>query len=973
MFIRHLFPLVAVALASIMPAAAVGEVPSAPILRLEAGTHTGAINRVDADASGRLLVTGSYDKTARIWDSRSGTLLHTLRVPVADGNEGMLFAVAISPDGRTAVAGGWTLLGGDGASLYVFDTTSGALRRRVGGLADAIFDLEFSPDGRLLAVGMANRNGVTVLDTATWTPRAHLGGYEDRVMNVAWSAQGRLAVAAYDGRVRLYDAGLREIATVRTSAGTRPFDVAFSPDGGRLAAGFEDSSTLEVFDGRDLRSLYRVTSSDLEAHQTLGSVTWSADGNRLIAGGRAQAVFDNVWSQFARVWEDGGRGRHFDVPAVRDTFLDMKTLPDGRIIVVGAGQDMTMFTPGMRSEWRVSRVTESFLSFDLGHLKVSFDGREVGAQAPNRRPFTLDIDARRVFDQESFQPSARSSVAGMTFTDFAHRGDAKLNGQPIGSLQNLESVHGAAVAPDGRVGIIGTAWNVHAIEADGRLRWRVASMGTASPVNISGDGRLAVTAHGDGTLRWNRISDGTEVLAFFRHADGERWVMWTPSGYYDASPGGEDLIGWHVNRGIDSAPDFFPAATFRDRYYRPDIVQRILASLDEQTAISEANAERRQSGPAGSVGAALPPVVRILSPAPMTELAQRQISLELAISVPDDAPLDSLEVRVNGRPQPGARGLGREAGSAAQAAVAAPDGAILRTVPLDLSQVQGEEAIVTVQGVNRHGYGPPAELVLRLAGDAFRPFDTAPKLYVLAVGVSSYVDASLNLLYAAKDAADMADLLATQEGGLYREVEIRLLRDEDATREAIRDALFWLEEEVTANDVAKIFIAGHGINDNTGELYFTPHDVNVDALRRTGLAASEIVRTISYLQGRVIYFMDACHSGNLEVVRRSVGGVDLNRHIQDLSAAETGAVVFSSAAGSQFALESPAWGNGAFTLAVLEGLRGKADFNGDGAVSMNELNLYVSERVKELTQNQQTPVLQRPGSIRDFPLAVVAR
>jgi uncharacterized caspase-like protein len=290
---------------------------------------------------------------------------------------------------------------------------------------------------------------------------------------------------------------------------------------------------------------------------------------------------------------------------------------------------------------------------------------------------------------------------------------------------------------------------------------------------------------------------------------------------------------------------------------------------------------------------------------------------------------------------------------------------------VDLSAASGEEAVITVLAGNRHGFGPPADVTVRLAGREFEEFQAAPKLYLLSVGVSDYADDDLDLQYAAKDAEDVARYFRTQAGGLYREVETRVLTDADATQEAIEDALFWLEDNVTANDVAKIFIAGHGINDNTGELYFAPHDVNINRLRRTGLSSMDIVNTISYLQGRVVYFMDACHSGNLDFVRRSVGGVDLNGLIQDLSAAENGAVVFSSAAGSQFALESPQWGNGAFTRAMLEAFDGAGDYNNDGAVSVNELNLYVAEEVKQLTNNQQTPVLQKPDSIRDFPLGVV--
>ena len=58
-----------------------------------------------------------------------------------------------------------------------------------------------------------------------------------------------------------------------------------------------------------------------------------------------------------------------------------------------------------------------------------------------------------------------------------------------------------------------------------------------------------------------------------------------------------------------------------------------------------------------------------------------------------------------------------------------------------------------------------------------------------------------------------------------------------------------------------------------------------------------------------------------------------------------------------------------FTLAVTEGLSGKADANNDGLVYSTELDAYVSQRVKDLSNGRQHPVTAKPGTIRSFPLA----
>ncbi len=92
----------------------------------------------------------------------------------------------------------------------------------------------------------------------------------------------------------------------------------------------------------------------------------------------------------------------------------------------------------------------------------------------------------------------------------------------------------------------------------------------------SDEAQIFVVAFGDGTIRWLRGSDGVELLALFVDVPTRRWVAWTPTGYYMASAGGEDLIGWQVNRGWEQQADFFPASRFRDRFNRPDIVRLVL-------------------------------------------------------------------------------------------------------------------------------------------------------------------------------------------------------------------------------------------------------------------------------------------------------------------------------------------------------------------------------------------------------------
>ena len=96
---------------------------------------------------------------------------------------------------------------------------------------------------------------------------------------------------------------------------------------------------------------------------------------------------------------------------------------------------------------------------------------------------------------------------------------------------------------------------------------------------------------------------------------------------------------------------------------------------------------------------------------------------------------------------------------------------------------------------------------------------------------------------------------------------------------------------------------------------------------------------------------------------------DVDRFANELASAETGVIVFSSSTGRQLSHEKAEWGNGAFTKALLEGIReGKADFTKDFHVSVAELEVYVSERVKALTQGAQKPVTAKPGAVEELKI-----
>jgi WD40 repeat protein len=643
------------------PPAQGAEPPAEPVLRIEAGQHAAPIRRHDVDAAGRTLVTGSYDKTARVWSLPRGRLERVLRPPIGPGNEGKVYAVAISPDGNAVAVGGWTGYEWDRKnSIYLFARSSGRLTRRLGGLENVIQHLAFSPDGRHLAAGLGRGNGVRVWrlgDGALVLADRDYGGAS---YGLAFDRTGRLATTSEDGHVRLYSDRFK-LVTKEKAPGGEPFGIAFSPDGARLAVGYDDTTAVSVLSGRDLNLLYAPDIAGVDNGNFYG-VAWSADGRYLFAGGR----YARQGSHPIRRWAEGGRGPAIELAASQNTVMSLRPYGPGGVLFAAHDPRFGAFDGAGAELLSVGPETPDLRGKRGEHFTLSRDGSSVrfGLGQGGKRPVRFDLlDRRLLADAPAASDLAvpRTVAPGLAVAGWKDTPEPTLNGKPL-KLMRYEPSRSLAVAPDGRNFLLGSEWGLRLYDAAGEELWRRPVPGVVWWVNASGDGRLAVAAYGDGTVRWHRLADGAELLALFVHPDAKRWVAWTPQGYYDAAPGAEDLIGWHVNNGKDQAADFFGAGRFRDTFYRPDVVARVLDTLDEAEALTAADAAgKRRHVAEVELRRRLPPVVTILAPADGASVSSRTVELRYAVRSPSGLPVTAVRVLVDGRPLDAARALKRVA------------------------------------------------------------------------------------------------------------------------------------------------------------------------------------------------------------------------------------------------------------------------------------------------------------------------
>jgi uncharacterized caspase-like protein len=227
--------------------------------------------------------------------------------------------------------------------------------------------------------------------------------------------------------------------------------------------------------------------------------------------------------------------------------------------------------------------------------------------------------------------------------------------------------------------------------------------------------------------------------------------------------------------------------------------------------------------------------------------------------------------------------------------------------------------------------------------------------WAVVVGVGTHKDPDiLGFKYADANARAVAEFLKSSRGGSYKGV--RLLVNERATLDNLKDALDKYLMKAKANDMVLIYMAGSVVREPgwAGDAYFSPYDAGLTDLKSTALPLEEIARVVNerIQAGKVVLIADAPRFSFVDSL--------------------VGTAVLSASAVSEAPREGTAWGGGqgVFTYYLLEGLKGKADADKNGVVTVREAYDYTYQRVVKATKNHQHPELNGLFD-NNIPLAVV--
>jgi WD40 repeat protein len=570
-----------------------------PVLVLDEGRHSASIR--SASVANDRFVTGSEDKTVRVWSLQQGKLLRTIRVPEGPENIGKIYSVALSPNGRIVAAGGWTSANGEPDCIYLFDADEGNILTRITGLDDVVTKLVFSSNGRYLAAGLGSK-GLRVYEFADlggWREAFRDLHFDDSIYGMSFSPDDRLAAVSFDGQIKLYDADFKLAAAPKiATSGGQPFEISFNPNGNVLALGYSDTTAVDLLDGHNLQSL---AGPNVEALSGITPrVAWSKDGRTLFAGAGSNVV----------QWADAGLGERRELLSASDTMMSINILPDDAILITAADL-IRCLNPDATVRWEVGTTMSDLRS----NLAVSADGAiiDFGYGADGKYLLRYNVETQELtHNPPADHTTAPPKIDGLSIQRWKDEFSPILSGGPI-ALDQHERSRSLAIDPQAERFVLGTSWALRAIDAQNKRLWKRDTPGAVRAVNVTGDGRLVVAQFDDGTIRWLRMDSGIELLTLMVLPDKKNWVAWTPEGYFASTSDARSVLQWYINDRHDafnSIGKTVPVSAIQ-QLYRPDVLPLVLRHMDIVKALGVADITADRFAIQDYTGAATPPGIRL--------------------------------------------------------------------------------------------------------------------------------------------------------------------------------------------------------------------------------------------------------------------------------------------------------------------------------------------------------------------------
>ena len=754
-----------------------------PILQLDTGGHKAIIKDVIFTKDGRYLVSASEDKTIRVWDVRTGQINRIIRGQIGEGDEGKIYAAALSPDNEWLAVGGF-MAKHDGfndkdvSAIRLYHFPTGQLTALLKGHNNPVLSLAFSSDSRYLASGSAD-DTVRIWKIATQKLQHTLNGHSDDVYALAYLPDNRKLVSgALDNTLILWDAKTgKQINTMKGHTDDIG-SVAVSPDGRYIISGSWDK-TIRLWDaqGNFIREFAKQETD-------VASLSFSNDGKKVLTGTGSATTICNVF-EFPSGKKIHAFTKHQNiVPATAIS-------PNNQLAATGGGDDKEVYlwdihTGKVRHKLVGKGKRAWSVGFGKDNASVAWGNEWQQHNLMNYGPLQnwLKIPTPTQNTRVEYKGTLNQTHHFVRASDQAGQFQLRTKDGKTGHDTILEILQNKKViasierdtttgyrhrcytfTPDQQYIVSGASSGVltlYKTRSGQKVHDFIGHTGEVWSVAVSPDGKRLVSGSSDQTVKIWDIHSGRNLITLFVGSD-DQWVAWTPSGYYTASLYGEQYIGWHINKGPDQVPEYYEASQFSEMLHRPNIVASTLHFGDETLALRD-NPHHFQMKQMVDFA---PPEIRILMPEDGFETTQESINLEISIDKAS-AELNDIAIYVNNRQMlaPQNRRLNN------------PFGGVRKSYTIRLEP--GTNKVKAEVKNRRHATAASMITVIR---NAAKSQAIKGDLYIMSIGVNELTHIPHNnLSFPAKDAMDIVKVMKTMKGKLFKSVHTTVFSDFSAMK-----------------------------------------------------------------------------------------------------------------------------------------------------------------------------------------------
>lgn len=510
-----------------------------PDLVVQTG-HSGLIASIAFTSDSKLVASGSWDNTIRIWDVQTGAQIRTLT-----GHTKSVTSVAFSPNGRLLASGSTDY------TARIWDVSTGKLLRTLSKHTMPVESVAINRDGTILATSGLDKL-IVLWDIASGKEIRTLTGHDGNVTSVAFSPDGkRLASSSWDKTVKLWDTATGALLQT-LPAGIALMSVAYSPDG-RMVAGAGSFSVIKIWD----------VASGQELHTMRAGAEWvyplafSPDSKFLASGS------NSTDGRTVKLWDvsTGREAEAFKSFIRQPRVFSLAFSPDGKTLAVGGDDGAVSLVDTSQA---AERLTLKGHSEAVNSIAFSPDGKTLAVAGRGTDIKLWDLQSQKSLKNLTGHSNQVTMVAfspdGSMLASSSYDKTVRVWELASGRSKLLNAhtglVNCVAFGPDGHLLASGgddSAIKIWSAETGALLRTLSGHLDGVRMIAFSPDGKILASASADTTIKLWDVASGRELNSLNGHSNWVQSVAFSPNGQTLASASVDMTIKlWSVSTGKET-------------------------------------------------------------------------------------------------------------------------------------------------------------------------------------------------------------------------------------------------------------------------------------------------------------------------------------------------------------------------------------------------------------------------------------